>query len=153
MRDLDHVYRTFGYHHNSVKNLVMTGILGKTQMLQMLKALREAPPTTIGGRAVRACEDLQSEESRLGPVKGETDKANRNVLVFHLEGNAKVTLRPSGTEPKAKAYVELAGAPAPNGLVGELWQKQCQQIDTEAESLATAFVADAFGRIGLKPPA
>lgn len=149
---LNHIFRTFGYHHNSVKNLTMSGILGKTQMMQMLKNLREAPPGAIAGKKVVRWEDLQREDSRLGPLKGETDKANRNVLVFHLEGDAKVTLRPSGTEPKAKAYVEVAGPPAPTGLSADDWQRQRQGIDSEAEALATSFVKEAFGRIGLSPP-
>jgi phosphoglucomutase len=145
---LDYLYRAFGYHQNLVKNLAMAGILGKTQMLQMLKSLRKSPPKNVGGRNVIQFEDLQSEESRFGPLKGETDRANRNVLVFHLERDAKVTLRPSGTEPKAKAYVEAWSAPCPSGVSAAVWQEQCGRIDVAAESLANAFVAEALSRVG-----
>lgn len=145
---LDYVYRAFGYHHNLVKNLAMAGILGRTQMLQMLKSMRKSPPKSIGGRSVLKFEDLQSEDSRFGPLRGETDRSNRNVLVFHLERDAKVTLRPSGTEPKAKAYVEVSSPPCSPGLSAPVWLEQCGKIDVAAESLANAFVAEALSRVG-----
>lgn len=147
---LDHLSCTYGHHHNQVKNLAMAGILGRTLMLQMMESLRTQPPSAVGGRKVLRFEDLQSEASRLGPLKGATDAANRNVLVFHLEGEAKVTLRPSGTEPKAKAYVELAGPPCPAGMTAEAWRAGCAQIDAAGEALARAFVAEALGRVGMQ---
>ena len=55
-------------------------------------------------------EDLRDENGRMGPLKGATDAASRNFLIFRL-GEAKVVLRPSGTEPKAKAYLEVRSAP------------------------------------------
>ena len=91
----------------------MTGIQGKQHMARMLDRLRATPPQEIGGLAVTAFEDLRDEHGRLGPLKGATDAAARNVLIFRLGDRARIALRPSGTEPKAKAYVEVCSPPAP----------------------------------------
>src|SRR5262249_12314578 len=105
---LEQLFRQFGYFRNEVVNIVMTGIEGKSNMARMLDALRQAPPKAIGGLPVTGFEDLRDEEGRLGSIKGATDFASRNFLIFRLgdDQSAKVALRPSGTEPKAKAYIE-----------------------------------------------
>ena len=72
--------------------------------------MRPSPPREIGGLAVTAFEDLRDEHGRMGPLKGATDAAARNFLIFRL-GERRLTLRPSGTEPKAKAYVEVCSPP------------------------------------------
>ena len=128
----------------------MTGIEGKQQMAQMLDLLRQAPPKEIGGLAVTAFEDLQSENGWLGPLKGATDRASRNFLIFRLGDHARIALRPSGTEPKAKAYVEVASAPCKPGTVDAEWQRTRQEIDAVAKRLADDFVGMALGLVGLK---
>src|SRR5262249_50162396 len=86
---LEQLWREFGYFHNRVESLVMTGILGRKQMLAMLNSLRNSPPAAISGLKVTHFEDLQKEDSRFGPLQGETDKAGRNVLSFRLGDHAK----------------------------------------------------------------
>ena len=74
----------------------------------MLKAISRNGPL-LGGMKVVGFEDLRDEHGRMGPFKGETDKAARNFLIFRLGGNGihgKVCLRPSGTEPKLKVYLQ-----------------------------------------------
>ena len=92
-------------------NIIMTGLEGKQNMTRMLDGLRAAPPKAIGGMAVTSYEDLRDAAGRMGPFKGDTDKAARNFLIFRLKDgaglSAKVVMRPSGTEPKAKAYIEV----------------------------------------------
>jgi phosphoglucomutase len=148
---LDSLARQFGYFRNEVLNLVMTGIEGKSHMVRMLDALRQAPPKTIGGLPVTGFEDLRDENGRLGPLKGATDAASRNVLIFRLGEQAKVVLRPSGTEPKAKAYLEVRSAPWKPGVTGEAWAEACREIDTLAQRIATDFLTIALGTIGLTP--
>jgi phosphoglucomutase/phosphomannomutase len=107
----------------------------------------------IGGRAVTGFEDLRDEKGYLGPFKGATDFAARNFLVFQLGDEARIALRPSGTEPKAKAYVEVCSAPCPVGKPAAEWQRTCQEVDQTAQRLVNDFVAMALGLVGLEPPA
>jgi phosphoglucomutase/phosphomannomutase len=146
---LDVLARQFGYFRNEVVNIVMTGIEGKSNMVRMLDALRKAPPATIGGLAVTQFEDLRDENSRMGPLKGATDAASRNFLIFRLGDLAKVVLRPSGTEPKAKAYLEVRSAPWKAGVSGEAWQAACTEIDVLAQRIATDFLGQALATVGL----
>lgn len=145
---LDQLYREFGYFKNGLQNVVMTGILGKKMMLDMLNSLRKNPPKDVGGEPVTRFEDLQDERSRFGHLRGATDAASRNVLVFHVGNNARLILRPSGTEPKAKAYVEACSPPCPNHVSPEEWQEQCQRVDARAEWLGKEFSRMALARVG-----
>ncbi|MFC4053998.1 phospho-sugar mutase [Actinomadura syzygii] len=62
--------------------------------------LREAPPSRLGGRAVESLDDLSRGSDGLPPTDG---------LRFRLAGGARVVIRPSGTEPKLKCYLEVVG--------------------------------------------
>jgi len=150
---LDALARQFGYFRNEVLNIVMTGIEGKSHMVRMLDALRKNPPESIGGLAVTGFEDLRDEHSRLGTLKGATDAASRNFLIFRLGDVAKVVLRPSGTEPKAKAYLEVRSAPWKPGVTGEAWDAACRQIDALTQRIASDFLAQALATVGQTPAA
>jgi len=145
---LESIYRQYGYFRNEVINIVMTGIEGKSNMGRMLDTLRANPPKSIGGLAVTSVEDLRDENGRMGPIKGATDEASRNFLIFRLGENAKVVLRPSGTEPKAKAYMEVSTAPYTNEAA---WTKSCQACDALVQKIATDFLAMALATVGQKP--
>src|SRR5262249_55411106 len=119
----------------------MPGIEGKTLMARMLNNLRKAPPKKIGAHTVTKFEDLQDENCWMGPYKGATDRAARNFLIFTLGENARISLRPSGTEPKAKAYVEACSSPCPHGMSDTDWAKKCAELDATAQKLADAFAA------------
>ncbi|MSU77516.1 MAG: phospho-sugar mutase [Gemmataceae bacterium] len=133
------IEKQFGYFNNDVRNIVMPGIEGKTLMGRMLNNLRMAPPTKIGDLTMTKFEDLQDEAGWLGPFKGATDKAARNFLIFTLGENARISLRPSGTEPKAKAYVEVCCTPCSPGESAAAWAKRCAEVDSLAKKLADAF--------------
>lgn len=143
---LDGIERKFGYFRNEVRNIVMPGIEGKQKMARMLNRLRAEPPQSIGGMTVTGFEDLQNEDGWMGPFKGATDKAARNFLIFKLGDNARIALRPSGTEPKAKAYVEGCSAPCPAGASIEQWQKMRQEVDDRVNMLAEAFLKLSTGK-------
>jgi phosphoglucomutase/phosphomannomutase len=148
---LEAIYRQFGYFKTDLVNLAMSGIEGKQHMARMLDALRRTPPAEIAGLKVTEIEDLRDEQGRLGPFKGATDKAARNVITFRMGERARLTLRPSGTEPKAKAYVEVSSPPAPSASEAE-WQRLVGETDELGRRLADDFVQKAFALIGLKPP-
>jgi len=144
--------RRFGYFRNEVLNIVMTGIEGKQNMAKMLDTMRANPPKELAGMPVTGFEDMRDEDGRMGPFKGDTDKAARNFLIFRLAG-AKVCLRPSGTEPKAKAYIEVCTDPCPAGTPEVKWAEICKVADVRVQALATEFVKLAYGTIGQTPPA
>jgi phosphoglucomutase len=143
---LDNIYREFGYCRNDLANIAFSGIEGKQQMARMLDGLRAKPLTEIGGLKVTGVEDLRDEGGRFGPLKGATDAASRNVLVFRLGEHGRITLRPSGTEPKAKAYVEVCSPPR-RDLPAAI-----QEMQQLAKRLSDDFLEKALAIVGLIPP-
>jgi phosphoglucomutase/phosphomannomutase len=127
----------------------MSGVQGKQNMARMLDLLRAAPPAQIGDLPVTCVEDLQDENGRMGPIKGATDRAARNVLVFHLGYRGRIALRPSGTEPKAKAYVEVCSPPAA-GASAETWQRRCREVDELTQRLTGDFLHKSLGLVGIQ---
>lgn len=152
---LNAINRQFGYFRNEVVNIVMTGLEGKINMGKMLDALRSNPPKMIAGRVVETVEDLRDENGRMGPFKGDTDRAARNFLIFRLataDGiSAKVCLRPSGTEPKAKAYIETSCEPFKVGTTQAQWDATCKAVDAAIQTLATDFLTKALATVGMTP--
>jgi phosphoglucomutase/phosphomannomutase len=133
--------KQFGYFRHEVRNIAMPGVEGKTLMARMLDRLRRSPPNEIGGVKVTKFDDLQNEAGWMGEFKAATDKAARNFLCFYLGDNARISLRPSGTEPKAKAYIEVCSPPCPHGMSDADWPKQCGDVDAMATKIADAFLA------------
>jgi phosphoglucomutase/phosphomannomutase len=152
---LDDLNRKYGYYRNELLNIVMTGLEGKQDMARMLDSLRKQPPAEIGVLKVASCEDLRDENGRFGPFKGDTDKAARNFLIFRLAGSggvaAKVCLRPSGTEPKAKAYIEVCSEPRRAGTTDEMWELTCRLVDETVQVLAIDFLNKALATVGQTP--
>ncbi len=150
---LEHLAKQFGYFRNLGVTVAMSGVQGKQDMARMLDALRATPPKVIGGLPVTGFEDLRDEDGRLGPLKGATDAASRNVLIYRMGERARVALRPSGTEPKAKTYVEASSAPFAPGTTAEAWQRTCREVDDLAKRIADDFQRQALALIGKEPPA
>jgi phosphoglucomutase/phosphomannomutase len=148
---LDSIYRQFGYVRNEGLTVAMTGIAGKQNMTRMLDALRRSPPRAVAGLAVTSVEDLRDEDGRMGPIKGATDFAGRNFLIFRLGDRARVVLRPSGTEPKAKTYIEVSSPPCAPGTAPAAWQRNCREVDELARRIAEDFQRQALGLIGMAP--
>jgi phosphoglucomutase len=137
---LERLARQFGHFRNELHTLTMPGVEGRQQMARLLDHLRAAPLAEIAGLPVTAFEDLRNEDNWLGPLKGATDQAARNFLIFRFGERARLSLRPSGTEPKAKVYVEAASAPCPAGASSRKWQQTCEEVDGLAGRLAEEFL-------------
>jgi phosphoglucomutase len=148
---LERLAREFGYFRNEGVSLFMRGLEGKQQMARMMDRLRATPPRQIAGLSVTAFEDLRDEQGRFGPLKGATDAASRNVLVFRCGEQARVVLRPSGTEPKAKIYLEACSPPRPAAMPDEDWRHGCQEVDELMTQLSSDFKRQALQMIGLDP--
>jgi phosphoglucomutase/phosphomannomutase len=141
--------KQFGYFCSELRNMVMPGIEGKETMARMLDLLRASPPKEIGGLKVTRFDDLQDENGWMGPFRGGTDKAARNFLIFHMGESVRIALRPSGTEPKAKAYVEVCSAPCPARTSAQEWAKICEDVNGLAKRVADDFLRHALGLVNL----
>lgn len=105
---------THGEIRNDQVSLKYEGATGPERLASLLDELRSDPPPLIAGRQVKAAFDHRDESGRFGPFLSDSDRAARNVLVYHLasgpsDEGARVILRPSGTEPKLKVYIEVIG--------------------------------------------
>ena len=110
------LYEHYGYYSQVTVNITMEGEQGMLAIGQIMDKLRSAPPTAIAGLPVVTYTDYQ-EQVRRDLVTGEQSPLplplpRSNVLAFVLEGNAGVIIRPSGTEPKVKAYITAVGRDA-----------------------------------------
>ena len=120
----------------------MKGIRGAGLLTAMMRSLRDAPPAAFGRMKVLAARDLLSPA--FGPLRSETEALSRNLLVYDLEA-AQVVVRPSGTEPKAKVYVDVEGAELP----GEAARDRAAAAKFAAD-LAADVVAECTARIGFQ---
>jgi phosphomannomutase len=94
---LDAIAARFGRHATEPITLQFEGAGGAQRMARMMDAVRADPPATLLGRPVTAVDDLRAGARGLPPS---------DVLVIRADG-ARVVIRPSGTEPKLKAYLEV----------------------------------------------
>jgi phosphoglucomutase/phosphomannomutase len=138
---LDALYMRYGYSANLGTSMVMTGAEGTVQIQAIQQGLRQQPPTAVAGWEVTQHVDHWDETGRHGRFLSETDRASRNVLVFRLANGARVVVRPSGTEPKNKVYIEVP-APPVGRPAGREALTRCQ-VDTDAVAQC---IADDFTR-------
>jgi phosphomannomutase len=92
---LDEIWSMYGYHATEQISIRVKEI---SQVKELLNSLRNAPPRQIAGREVRVIEDLSQPKDGLPPTDG---------LRMWLGGSIRVIIRPSGTEPKLKCYIEV----------------------------------------------
>ena len=108
---LDNIYKKYGYSFENTLNLYMEGADGFFKMQNLMKSLRNAPPSSLGGKAIRYFNDFKTGKSLdLEKKYVETlDKHGSDVILFILPDGTKVIIRPSGTAPKIKVYFLLRG--------------------------------------------
>lgn len=102
----ENLYKRYGCYHHSQESFQFEGITGMQKMKDLMAHLREHVPTEIGGLTVTNFEDYiasTSKDMATGTVTTLT-LPKSDVLVFKLTDGASVVIRPSGTEPKIKAY-------------------------------------------------
>ncbi len=105
------LYAQYGNYLHSQKSFQCEGASGMERMKEIMTDLRTNVPTEIGGLKVLVFGDyMASEETELATgKKTEIKLPKSDVLAFRLEQGASVILRPSGTEPKIKAYYTTIG--------------------------------------------
>ncbi len=119
---LEEIYAEYGRYLNTVDSFEFPGLTGMEKMAGMMASLRENPLTDIAGIPVAKVTDYLKPE--------ETGLPKSNVLTYSLENGETVVVRPSGTEPKIKAYYTTKGK--------DLAEAQAHK-DKLAEALAPVF--------------
>lgn len=109
---LEQIHRRHGVYKEGLVSLVKEGREGKAQIDAMMKAFRTAPPSQLAGEKVVECLDFLDGEARTveGTVLRPLSQARSNVLQFVTERGSRITVRPSGTEPKIKSYASVCEA-------------------------------------------
>ncbi len=109
---LNEVWSRHGFHGTEQISIRVSDV---SQITQVLKRLRNNPPTEIAGRAVLSIDDLTKPQDGLPPTDG---------LRLWIDGGIRMIVRPSGTEAKMKCYIEVIAkdADASNELLNQLRQ-------------------------------
>lgn len=105
------IYMEFGFYLEDLKSVVRTGKTGADEIQQMMDNTRNHPPKEINGSKVVCIKDYQKQQSKniqSGEVKT-IDLPKSNVIQLFTEDGSKITMRPSGTEPKIKFYFGVKG--------------------------------------------
>ncbi len=103
---LEAIYRRYGYYKEGMVSITKQGKDGAEAIAKMMSDMRSNPPKRLGSSAVVTLKDYQlREETDLkSGAKKPIDLPVSNVLQFITEDGSKVSVRPSGTEPKIKFY-------------------------------------------------
>ena len=118
------IFRQYGYYVENVVSTTLPGKDGLSKMKTIMAGLRANPPKEIAGMKVTAVRDYLSGVRTADGKQEPTGLPTSDVLYFELEKGCWVCVRPSGTEPKIKLYVntnapEKAAAEALNRELGE----------------------------------
>ena len=111
---LEHIYLQYGYSLEKNISVVRPGKSGAEEIQAMMQNFRSNPLKELAGSKVTEVLDYQSLKS-LNTVTGETKEivmpTTSNVLQYRCEDGTKLSIRPSGTEPKIKFYIEVHAQP------------------------------------------
>jgi phosphoglucomutase/phosphomannomutase len=112
--DLNEIYSKYGYCHNYLTEIRLLGAKGMEQIANIMDHFRATDLKSFEEFAISRKIDRWQGEPQ--PHRSETDTAARNILTYYFEATAdksrlKLTVRPSGTEPKIKMYFEVFGKP------------------------------------------
>ncbi len=105
------IYMEHGFYLEELKSVVRTGKAGADEIQQMMNNYRNNPPKEINGSPIICIKDYQKQES-YNIETGDTEIINlpkSNVIQMFTKDGTKVTMRPSGTEPKIKFYFSVKG--------------------------------------------
>ena len=130
------IYLEFGLHKEKLVSVVRKGKTGAEDIQAMMKNFRENPPESLGNSDVIEIKDYQSGVS-LDRITGKSENINlpkSNVLQFFTKDGGKVSVRPSGTEPKIKFYF---------GVVSPLESKEeYEKVDRILEEKISTYIKE-----------
>jgi phosphomannomutase len=123
---LDEIESRFGVHSIYQLSLRAEGFAGLVAIKHAVQSMREEPPTDLGGIAVSEVVDLADGFEGLGPTDG---------LLLRLGAFGRVVVRPSGTEPKLKAYIEITAPPDGIAQLADQRRRCAQQVEAVTTDL------------------
>lgn len=131
------VYMEYGYALNKTINVVKPGKTGADEIKAMMDSFRKDPPKEIGGSPVICFKDYNSltEFDAEGNQKSLDMPQTSNVLQWYTVDGTKVSVRPSGTEPKIKFYIEVRGELIQKELIDKVHEAAVKKIAAVGESL------------------
>ena len=109
---LQEIYVKYGLFKEQLVNVTKKGKEGQEEIARMMESFRQNTPATLGGSKVTVVMDYQSQQT-IDKTTGKTSviaQPKSNVLQFVNEAGDKVTVRPSGTEPKIKFYISVSAS-------------------------------------------
>ncbi len=127
------IYLDYGFSYNHTINVVKPGKTGADEIKKMMEDFRTCPPKTLGGSPVVTVKDYKTLKVVSNGVESDLDMpATSNVLQWFTEDGTKISVRPSGTEPKIKFYIEVKGQmECPNCYPGA-----CAEAQKKVEAIA-----------------
>ena len=107
---MDSLYDEFGYYFNVVESYTFEGASGMEKMAGIMDGLRQNAPSEFAGMSVTKTDDYKTSVSlNADGTTSVIELPKSNVLAYTLTDGNKIIVRPSGTEPKIKAYITAIG--------------------------------------------
>ena len=131
------IYLEYGFTFNKAINVVKPGKSGADEIKAMMENFRNNPPKELAGSKVICSKDfklLEACDAEGNKVKLEMPDTS-NVLQYFTENGTKVSIRPSGTEPKIKFYIEVPGELKSAADYPEACKKAEAAVDEVVKSL------------------
>ncbi len=132
----ENLEKKYGYHSTGCENVYFEGLSGHLKMDQMMEDLRKEGLKEIDGITVKEIRDYELdlityEDGKTEPIVG---LPKSNVLKYVLKDGSTVTVRPSGTEPKIKFYIEAVskGKEGLEGKVASIWNYLVKKLGLPA---------------------
>ncbi len=131
------IWTVHGMYRERLVNIVRKGKEGADQIRDMMTVYRTTPPVEIAGKKVVQINDYETGliTNFVTGKKGPTGLTRSNVLQFFLDDGSKISVRPSGTEPKIKFYFSVNAPVTGRGEFETVKQKLENQIDSIITSM------------------
>ncbi|MBR5373897.1 MAG: phospho-sugar mutase [Paludibacteraceae bacterium] len=131
---LMNIYKEYGFQRESAISVVKPGKSGADEIKAMMENFRQNPPKELAGSPVKKIKDFKSLKQtcvKCGEVKDINMPETANVIQWFTEDGTKVSVRPSGTEPKIKFYIEVKG----DMKDASEYKKACDLANTKVEAI------------------
>lgn len=146
---LEEIYREYGYFRNYLTEIRMLGATGRQNIEKIQSSLRKDPPKSFWKYEIISRHDYWDDL----PIVSETDRSSKDMLVYDLKpfpgiSSIKVTIRPSGTEPKTKIYIELGTEPVGGDNLPEIRA----MVEEKRIDIEKTVMQECFRLIGIEFP-